>query len=157
MAAELLKTLCQEHAFHVGCGAVFRRWPSHQRIGAPIRAPGNSRIAARYSPLLRTLRNKILMADLRLSLGSRELAHHFFRLRPGGRHRVLEGVFAHRHAFDAHHVYIRDADESEDRAKVGLLEIELLRGPSGIDAASAAHTDPLPPLNQSLGAFLAVG
>src|SRR5260221_3160181 len=126
VAPGLLTTLCQEHAFHVGCGGVFRRWPSHQRIGAPISAPGSSRIAARYSPPLRKLR--MLMADLRSSLGSRELAHHFFRLRLGRRHRVLERLFAHGNAFDAHHVYVRHSDESEDRAKVGLLEIELLRG-----------------------------
>src|SRR6267154_764994 len=154
VAPGLLTTLCQEHAFHVGCGGVFRRWPSHQRIGAPIRAPGSSRIAARYSPPLRKLR--MLMADLRSSLGSRELAHHFFRLRLGGRHRVFEGFFAHRHAFDAHDVYVRDADESEDRAKVGLLEIELPRGAFGIDAAAGDHDDGLFALEQAFGAFLAV-
>jgi len=93
------------------------------------------------------------MADLRLSLDHANSRNHFFRLRPGGRHRVLEGVFAHRHAFDAHHVYIRDADESEDRAKVGLLEIELLRGPFGIDAASGDHDDRLLALEQSFGPF----
>src|SRR5207247_907350 len=58
-APGLLTTLCQEHAFHIGCGDFFLRWASHQRSGAPIRAPGNTRIAARYSPPLRRVRKKL--------------------------------------------------------------------------------------------------
>jgi len=61
------------------------------------------------------------------------------------------------HAFDAHHVYVRDADESEDRAKVGLLEIEFAARDLRIDAAAGDHDDGLFALEQAFGAFLAVG
>src|SRR6266513_2319784 len=67
LAPGLLTTLCQEHAFHVGCGDFFLRLPSHQRSGAPIRAPGNNTIAARTSPPLRRVRKKSRMTDPRSS------------------------------------------------------------------------------------------
>src|SRR5438034_720981 len=67
LAPGLLTTSCQEHAFHVGCGDFFLRLPSHQRSGAPIRAPGNTRIAARTSPPLRRVRKKLRVTDPRSS------------------------------------------------------------------------------------------
>src|SRR2546425_1131583 len=137
--------------------ASFFGMPAWMSLSWRIAATGNRRMAAGPSPPLRRVRNKVLMTYLRLSFGSRELAYHFFRLRLGGRHRVLEGLFAHRHAFDAHHMHVRDADESEDGAKVGLLEVELPGGPFRIDAAARDHDDGPLALQQAFGAFLAVG
>src|SRR6266568_1361261 len=84
LAPGLLTTLCQEHAFHVDCRDFFPRLPSHHKSGAPIRAPGNRRIAARTSPHLREVRSKVPTADLSVNFGSTGASNTAGLLASGG-------------------------------------------------------------------------
>src|SRR5579871_1351643 len=73
--------------------------------------------------------------------GLRPVLQHVPRLLHRRDERLLRAGSSHRHALDANHVHVGDADKAEHGAEIGLLEVVRFGRARGINSATGQDDD----------------